>query len=76
MTCILFPLMRCMMFCRFYATPEELSSLLQTVTSQIILACRSCICAPGKIWDQVKPPLIGNLSAAVELRDAYVTSFR
>ena len=56
--------------------PDQLAAFLQTITSQLISSCRACISAPGKIWDQPKPPLIANLEATVALRDTYVASFR
>ena len=61
---------------RYYAVPDQLAAFLLTITSQLISSCRACISAPGKIWDQPKPPLIANLEAAVALRDTYVASFR
>ena len=61
---------------RFYTAPEPLTNFLQSITMQLISSCCARISAPGKIWDQHKPPLISNLCAAVKLRDAYVGSFR
>ena len=61
---------------RFYTAPEPLTNFLQSITMQLISSCRARISAPGKIWDQHKPPLISNLCAAVNLRDAYLSSFR
>lgn len=61
---------------RHYAVPDQLAAFLLTITFQLISSCRACVNAPGKIWDQPKPPLIANLEAAVALRDTYVASFR
>lgn len=62
--------------CRYYAAPERLTAFLQSVTAQLIGCCRGFLSAAGKLWDQDKPSLIANLTAAVHLRDAYVEAYR
>ena len=52
--------------------PEQLASLLKTVTIQLIIASQEYINAPGKLWDQAKPQLIANLCAVGKLRETYV----
>ncbi|CAL5226046.1 g8858 [Coccomyxa viridis] len=62
--------------CRFYAAPEQLATLMRTVTLQLIVAIRAYMNGPGRLWDQDKPLLIANLCAIARLRDVFVSSFR
>lgn len=62
--------------CRFYAAPEQLATLMRTVTLQLIVAIRAYMNGPGRLWDQDKPLLIANLCAIARLRDVFVSSIR
>lgn len=38
-----------------------MTRLFTKLTNQMIRKCKDQITAPGKLWDQEKPPLIANM---------------
>lgn len=46
---------------RYYSTPEHMTRLFTKLTNQMIRRCKEQITDLGKVWDQDKPVLIGNM---------------
>ena len=61
---------------RYYNTSERMTILFQKVTNQMVRNCKEHILLPGKLWDQDKLVLLGNLTAAVHLNEAYQEQYR
>ena len=50
---------------RYYSTSEHMSRLFNKLTNQMIRRCKDQITDPGKLWDQDKPTLLGNMRVGV-----------
>ncbi|PNH08753.1 Dynein gamma chain, flagellar outer arm [Tetrabaena socialis] len=61
---------------RFYSTPEHMTRLFTKVTNQLVRRCKEQIMENGKIWDQDKVTLIGNMKVAVELANVYRQQYK
>ena len=61
---------------RYYGTPQRMTTLFSKVTAQMITNCRQFLLAPGKLYDQDKPTLLGNLELPLRLNDSFQEQYR
>nr|Q39575.1 RecName: Full=Dynein gamma chain, flagellar outer arm [Chlamydomonas reinhardtii]7KZM_C Chain C, Dynein gamma chain, flagellar outer arm [Chlamydomonas reinhardtii]7KZN_C Chain C, Dynein gamma chain, flagellar outer arm [Chlamydomonas reinhardtii]7KZO_C Chain C, Dynein gamma chain, flagellar outer arm [Chlamydomonas reinhardtii]8GLV_AD Chain AD, Dynein gamma chain, flagellar outer arm [Chlamydomonas reinhardtii]8GLV_AX Chain AX, Dynein gamma chain, flagellar outer arm [Chlamydomonas reinhar len=61
---------------RFYSTAEHMTRLFTKITNQLVRRCKEQIMENGKIWDQDKVTLIGNMKVSVELANVYRQQYR
>ncbi|GFR42148.1 hypothetical protein Agub_g3000 [Astrephomene gubernaculifera] len=61
---------------RFYSTAEHMTRLFTKITNQLVRRCKEQIMENGKIWDQDKVVLIGNMKVAVDLANVYRQQYK
>eukprot|EP00002_Diphylleia_rotans_P021973 TRINITY_DN428_c1_g1_i1.p1 TRINITY_DN428_c1_g1~~TRINITY_DN428_c1_g1_i1.p1 ORF type:complete len:4548 (+),score=958.95 TRINITY_DN428_c1_g1_i1:229-13872(+) len=61
---------------KYYGTSERMTNLFAKITNQMITACKVCINAPGKLWDQDPNQLVQNMEMCLRLNEAYQEQYR